>query len=328
MPYDLAVIGDIVADIVLPVEQLPLQANNHGWAGGLFVELGGACTTLVAARRMGLSAAALATIGDDEYGRQVEQMLADEGVDTRFLHLDPARKTILCVVVTDKQGQHVFLGIKDHSPTVSLREEWRQAVRAARGFFTTGYTLRDILTPEAGVEAMEIAQEAGVPVFFDPGPSLPYLAPETVAEALRRCDVLLLTRDEAALLVEGDTLAEIMSGLHERGPSVVVLKDGAEGCYVSASGELIHQPGFPVRVVDTVGAGDAFAAAFIAAHLRGGSWAECATVANAMGAAVASQQGAGRNVPGIETVRALLGAHPAARLLQPDQAATQRDSEG
>jgi sugar/nucleoside kinase (ribokinase family) len=64
-----------------------------------------------------------------------------------------------------------------------------------------------------------------------------------------------------------------------------------------------------------VGAGDSFVSAFIAAYLRGGDWRDCAAMANAMGAAVAATQGAGRCVPPAEKLAALLADDPAARLL-------------
>ena len=50
--YDLIVIGDLGDDIIMPVNKLPLRPDEHDWADGLFTELGGSCTTLVAARRV------------------------------------------------------------------------------------------------------------------------------------------------------------------------------------------------------------------------------------------------------------------------------------
>lgn len=315
MPYDLAVLGDLVADIVMPIESLPLRPNEHSWADGLFVELGGSCTTLVAARRMNLATVALATIGDDDYGQQVRQMLADEGVDVSHVGMDPDRKTVLCVVVTDRAGQHVFLGIKDGKAPPPVESAWEAVIRQSRSLFITGYTLRDILKPTEAVAAMRLAHEAGVSVFFDPGPSLTFLEPPVLTGALQSTNVLVLTLDEAEHLVSEPSVEATARALLRLGPNVVVLKAGAEGCYVAADGTFHHQPGFAVEVVDTVGAGDAFVAAFIAGTLRGGSWRDCAALANAMGAAMAATQGAGRRVPSAETLLRLLGNDPAARLV-------------
>jgi ribokinase len=84
---------------------------------------------------------------------------------------------------------------------------------------------------------------------------------------------------------------------------------------VATAEQVITQPGFPVAVIDTVGAGDAFAAAFIAGWLRGGSPRDCAILANAMGALTTTQRGAGTRIPARECLLDLLTDDPAVRAL-------------
>ena len=313
-PYDLIVIGDLVADIIMPVNKLPLRPNEHDWAEGLFTELGGACTTLVAAQRMSLSVATLGMIGGDAYGRQVLQMLQEEGIDVSHVAVLEGRQTVLCVVVTDKLGQHVFLGIKDDEPPAGCPRTWRDIVPQTRSIFTNGYTLRDLLEPQDVFDLLEIGRVHGIPIFFDPGPSIQYLSDAILQRALAYSDVLLLTDEEARFVVQGKAL-DSTRALLGFGPRAVVLKAGAAGCYVATADEMLHHPGFDVEVVDTVGAGDAFVSAFISGYLQGANWRDCAALANAMGAAVVSTQGAGRCVPHAGRLREILGDDPAARLL-------------
>ena len=312
--YDLIVLGDLVADIIMPVNKLPIRPNEHDWADGLFTELGGSCTTLVAARRVDLTVSTLGILGDDSYGHQVTQMLADEGVDISHIWAREDQQTVLCVVIVDKAGQHVFLGIKDHKPPVRCPREWKETIQQARNVFTTGYTLRDLLHPKDSVELLRVAKSNNIPVFFDPGPSIKFIPDPTLKEALRATEVLLLTAEEAQLLVDGEG-AEASTELLRFGPSVVVLKMGDEGCLVTSAEQTIHHPGFDIDVVDTVGAGDSFVAAFIAGYLRGGDLRDCAALGNAMGAAVASTQGAGRKVPDADRLLEILGNDPAAHLI-------------
>ena len=312
--YDLVVLGDLVADIILPVNSLPLRPYEHDWADGLFTELGGSCTTLVAARRVNLSVAALGMVGDDEYGAKVLDMLSAEGVVVSHVFVPAERRTVLCVVITDRQGQHVFLGIKDGKRQERCPPVWQDVVRRARSVFTNGYTLLDMLDPRDVFAALQAARAEDIPIFFDPGPSIEALQPETLQRVFSLADVLLLTDEEARHLTPATGL-DAAREIQARGPRAVVLKLGAEGCIVAHGDEVFHHQGFDVEVVDTVGAGDAFVAAFIAGHLRGGSWQACAALANAMGAAVAATQGAGRCVPPLSRLLELLAGDAAAGLL-------------
>ncbi|MDQ3225182.1 MAG: PfkB family carbohydrate kinase, partial [Chloroflexota bacterium] len=90
---------------------------------------------------------------------------------------------------------------------------------------------------------------------------------------------------------------------------------GADGCLVATVGEMLRVPGFSVEVVDTVGAGDSFAPAFIAGWIRGGSLRDSATLANAMGALTVTQRGAGTRIPPRDRLLDMLAPHPAALAL-------------
>jgi sugar/nucleoside kinase (ribokinase family) len=315
MPFDLVVLGDLVADLIVPIERLPLHPNQHGWASGLFVEPGGAGNVLIAARRLNLATATLGTVGADEYGAQMLAMLVGAGVDVSHVLICPGRETVRCMVLTDRAGQHVYLGMKDGLGLWPYAAGWPDVIRGARAFFTDGYTVRDVLPPADVLAALTTAQRAGVPVFFDPGPSIEFIPAELCAQMLSTTDVLLLTDEEAAFLCSHAAQADIVRALLARGPTTVVLKRGAAGCLVATADGLIAHPGFAVDVLDTVGAGDAFAAAFIAGWLRGGSLHDCAALANAMGALATTRRGAGTRIPGRDALLTLLADEPALRAL-------------
>src|SRR4051794_20921184 len=99
--HDLVVLGDLVADLIIPIERLPLYPERHGWAEGLFVEPGGAGNVLVAARRLCLDVASLGHIGGDRYGAEMRQTLAEIGVDVSHVEAIVERKTVLCFVLSD-----------------------------------------------------------------------------------------------------------------------------------------------------------------------------------------------------------------------------------
>lgn len=315
MPYDLIILGDLVADVIIPIERLPLRPLEHSWAEGIFTEAGGAGNVLVAARRMRLATAALGSIGPDRYGRELVDLLAAEGVIIEHVLVCDDRQTMVCIVLADTLGQHVYLGMKDKLGYWPFPAAWHPIIGQARALFTDGYTVRDMLRPADLLAALATARQAGVPVFFDPGPSAAFVAPELCAQVLAATDVLLLTDDEAELICGERDPARSIPALLARGPAAIVLKQGAAGCIAATAHEQIQRPGFPVEVIDTVGAGDSFAAAFIAGWLRGGSLADCATLANAMGALTSTQRGAGTRIPPRERLLALLAESPGALAL-------------
>jgi ribokinase len=310
MIFDLIVLGDLVADLIIPIEHLPLFPLQHGWAEGIFVEPGGAGNVLVAARRMNLITATLGSIGADRYGTEMLAMLADAGVIVEHVAISPDRATVACIVLTDQAGQHVYLGIKDKLGYWPLPAGWHAILQQTRALFTDGYTVRDVLHPDDLVAALSTVRRADIPIFFDPGPSIEFIPHELCAQVLSLTDVLLLTDEEAVLLCGELDRAAMVQALLSRGPSTVVLKHGADGCSVATAQRLISHPGFRVPVVDTVGAGDSFAAAFIAGWLRGGSLEDCAALANAMGAMVATQRGAGTRIPSRATLLGMLHEMP------------------
>ncbi len=300
----LVTIGDLVMDVLLEV-QLPAGADEHQTARSLRFEAGGACTTILAARGMGLEVAALGAVGDDLPGRFLTELLAEAGVDIGALQMPSNSTTTTVVSLSDRQqGGHVFLGRYGQGGAIHFNAAAAQRLNAAAAVFVPGYTLLEgRLT---GLVEGAFAWLAGESrrVYFDVGPFLDELQRDRIDEALRLVDVLLLTEDEIAFV------AHDLRDLQRRHPQLtIVLKLGERGCRILSGETDLRVPGFPVEVIDTIGAGDAFAAAFIWADLQRHSLAECGTIANAMGAASVGRAGAGSNVPSRAELQALLDAN-------------------
>src|SRR5690606_26065958 len=135
------------------------------------------------------------------------------------------------------------------------------------------------------------------PIFFDPSHVVAQIVRDDLITMIGLVDVLLLNEDEAEAIVGAAAIDDTLQKLLSLGPQVVVLKLGPRGCVVATTTSRVEVPGFEVEVVDTVGAGDSFAAAFVAGWIRGGSLEHCARLANAMGAMTSTQRGAGTRIP-------------------------------
>ena len=171
-------------------------------------------------------------------------------------------------VVVDSSGEPAYLGSPGSLQQMAFPEHWAPVVRAAQGIFADGWAEHDGV-PEIILEGFHLAKSAGIPVFFDPGPGNPDVDSAWMAEAVRLTTVLLLNAEEAYQLTGNSDPLQAGRELLARGPEMVILKQGGDGCLIFKRDEALHFDAYPVHVRDTTGAGDSVAGAVIYAYLNG-----------------------------------------------------------
>ncbi|MGQ9849210.1 MAG: carbohydrate kinase family protein [Aggregatilineaceae bacterium] len=299
-------VGDLVLDVILPV-RLPVLPAQHQETPLRRVEPGGAGNFMIAARRMGLSVSAAGAVGADAFGTLILDALTAEGVDVSCVVREPGSTSTLVIVLTDQgSGEHTFIGNYGQGPDVAYPPPLDGVIARADVLFVQGYTLSEHRVVAMARRAIERARQVGVPVLLDAGPFMAYVAPDLREWAVTQSAVLLMTEDEVPLVAEGRSGPEAWRAVLAAGPELLVIKRGAAGCTLVTAEGTEDVPGFAVPVIDTVGAGDCFDAAFVAGLLHHLPWRQCAQLANAMGAAVVQRVGAGRNAPPCADVLALL----------------------
>ncbi|HSV86157.1 MAG TPA: carbohydrate kinase family protein, partial [Levilinea sp.] len=308
-PMQVLSIGDLVADLVVTIAQLPVEAHLHQLARSIRIEPGGAGNFLIAGARLGMHMRAIGTLGADIFGQAVAERLEAEQVNLRGVIRSEGSTTTTVIVLIDDQGGHVFLGAYGEGPLLDLPPSWTQEIAASQAVFSAGYTLQEKRICGATFEALQFARRQGVPVFFDPGFEMARCTAEQKRLALAASRVLLLTENELPILTGGETGFPAARCLLESGPELVCLKRGAEGCVIISREQVVTHPGYPVTARDTAAAGDSFAAAFIYAYLKGWPLGDIAAFANAMGAAKVQKVGSGSSVPTAAEVQQVLEAH-------------------
>ncbi len=302
-------VGDLVVDVLLDV-RLPITLDDHQMSPALRFEAGGACSTILAARNMGLEVAALGAVGADFQGRMLRDILSAADVDISAL-VTPANSTTTTVLALkdSRRGGHVFLGHYGQGAPVPMTAAARDLLSRADALFIPGYTLvEDRLQPL--IEGVfDFLENHRLPLYLDVGPFLGQLTEKQLERVLRLTDVLMLTEAEIPLVADGGKGTDACRGLISRFELLVVVKRAALGCHILAPDMERLCAGYSVPVVDAVGAGDAFAAALMWANLHRFSLENCGRIANAMGAASVQKVGAGRNVPSREEVQAVLDSN-------------------
>jgi ribokinase len=290
---------------------LPLQAEEHQLADDIMLEAGGSGNFLIMAARLGLKVRAFGTVGSDLYGAEVLNLLAGEGIDIENVIIPAGSRTTTAIILVDDQARHVFVGMYGTGQTLSFQPEWRDLIRQADAIFTSGYALHptSAFSPGSVLTCLEIAHEQNIPVFFDLGPLASEVERAQIDRAMAHTTVLLATLDEALAWIGDDDPFKLPQRLLSQGPSLVIIKLGADGCLIVSPEGQMNLEAFPIQVRDTVGAGDAFAAACVYGYLQGFSLAQIGTLANAVGAATAARLGTGTHLPQKQEVIQLLQRH-------------------
>lgn len=264
---------------------------------------------IVAAARVGARCGYVTRLGDDEFGRAFLLLWAQEGVDTRHVIVEPGARTAVYFIARHDRG-HDFTYYRADSAASRLRPKdlVPAYLAGAKVLHTSGITQAISGTARAAAgEAMRIVGDAGGAVSYDVN-LRPRLWPvesahPVIEETFARAALVFLSEEDAALLYPGAAGPEVLRRILDRGPRIAVLKRGEHGCIIaSSSGERHELPGWPVDAVDTTGAGDAFAGAFVAAWLGGARLDEAGQFANAVGALTATGLGAVAPIPTREQV--------------------------
>ena len=258
-------------------------------------------TALTALARLGAQVGYIGILGDDREGRFLRDLFVRDGVDLDRLRLSGAVGTNVCLLLVEQgTGRRAILCHRRvDAESLRLDKADRAAIQAARVLHLDGQFL------PAAIRAARWAQAAGVKVCFDgnhPRPGLDALLPLVdwliVAEPFPAAYTGQADPDRAAR----DLLA--------LGPEVVVVTLGERGCALWTREEHLTASAFPVPVVDTTGAGDAFHGGFIYAMLQGWDLHRVVTFANAVAALNCRVLGGRRGLPCRAEVDALLARQP------------------
>jgi 2-dehydro-3-deoxygluconokinase len=306
--------GDI--DVVTAGETMvlgvPPRPGRLRHAGSLELKIGGAESNLaIALSRLGLSVGWAGFVGDDEPGQLVLDRIRAEGVDTsRVRRLRDHPTGLYLREQVGAQTRVYYYRRESAASTMSAESFDPEYLRAAKLVHLTGIT--PALSGECRDFALWVARESAASetwVSFDVNYRSKLWRPgeaRAFAEEILPQVHLLLVGDEEARALWGRDDEGFVRELARRGPQEVVLKKGAEGSVALVEGEIFEHSAFEVAEVDPVGAGDAFAAGYLAGHLWGLPAGERLQVANAMGAMSVATLGDYEGLPDRGELRAFL----------------------
>lgn len=279
--FDFVAVGDIVTDAFIRLKNAELHCDvKHedcqicmDFGAKLPYEsvtvvpaVGNSPNAAVAAARLGLSAAVITDLGDDYHGHEAIETLKKNNVGTQFVHTHAGHAT----------NYHYVLWFADDRTILIKHEEypykWPE-INEPKWIYLSSLGEHSLPYHEALINYLEAHPQ--IKLAFQPGTFQIKFGTETLSRLYWRANVFLCNLNEAQkiLKLETDEIKVLLQKLHELGPKIVVITDGAQGAYVSAGATQFFMPPYPdpKLPLERTGAGDAFSATFVAALALGKS---------------------------------------------------------
>ena len=279
---DMIAVGDIVTDAFIKLfdDQAHAYSNEHGkWLAMQYATkipfdhaeviegVGNAANAAVAFARLGLKAGLAANVGEDKEGRDMIHALQKNKVDTRFVRINPDKKSNYHYVLWYKEERTILIKHESYDydwPHLRKTEipEWL--------YFSSVSEHADGYHDEIA-EWLEDHPE--VKLAWQPGTFQMKAGVERMHRLYARAEVTILNREEAVFVTGGDyhNLHDLLDRLHRLGTKIAVITDGPDGAYASDGHQRLKMPLYPdpEPPKERTGAGDAFASTFVAALAKG-----------------------------------------------------------
>lgn len=317
--YDVVTYGRSSIDLYsqevgAPFEEIP---GFHAFVGGSPLNIAVGCS------RLGLKAALLTGVGRDKVGDFLLNFLKKENVITENIPVIDGARSSAVILGIEPPDRFPLVYYRDNcaDSQITIDHVLKTGIEKARLLEVSGTALNIEPTRSSAFLAAEIARKNDIPVMLD----LDFRADQwhdirafgvTTRAFMRNANIVLGTEEEilAAYLtdesqlkithqqisapeIKGD-INEAIKGILNLGVEALIVKTGSRGAIVYLpDGSIEEVPGFPVEVVNVLGAGDAFAAGFIYGFLKGWNLYKSCRMGNACGAHVVTQLGCANFTP-------------------------------
>ena len=302
---DVICIGAAIVDIplqpvsknIFDIESYPIDRITMTIGGDAINE-----ATIIS--RLGLKTALMSRIGKDVVGNFILEACQKEGIDTESLHVDEQVDTSINVGLVTEDGERTFVTNRNGSLwKLNIDDINFTRFKEARLLSLASIFNNPLLDGKSLVQIFQKAKEANMIICADVikprlGEKL-----EDIREALGYVDYFFPNYEEACMLTGEKELDVIADCFLRCGVKHVIVKTGKKGCFIKTEGNTIEVPAISgIQAIDTIGAGDNFAAGFITAILEEKELEECAQFANATASIAVQSVGATTGVTSREQV--------------------------
>jgi fructokinase len=294
---DVVGIGSCAVDFFAIVPRL-LGSEEKINATRMEIHAGGVTANMLTqVARLGTSTGWLGLIGDDENGRIIQKAFTEDGMDLSGVEVVRGERSALTWIPVNPGGErciYMFPNVTGKLSVLHVKNRFSSHIKGARHFHTEASQLPIVPLKEA----MRIAKDAGVRIFFDMDVTPRFFAQmnlgkqEELCDALKLVDVLKPCKAAAREMTGVTDYNRMADQLLNLGPKVVAITEGEDGCLIATKEKRVQVPAFRVNVVDTTGAGDAFMGGLSYGLLQGWDLERVGIFANACAALCCTKVGA------------------------------------
>lgn len=258
--FDVVALGELLIDFTpksLPGEEEFYFQKNPG---------GAPANVLTALSKQGKKTAFIGKVGDDSFGNYLKGILIENGISTSGLICSDTASTTLAFVELNAQGDRHFTFCRKPGADMMLEEGELnlELIDQAKIFHFGSLSMTHEPARSATLKALSYAREGGKVISYDPNLRLSLWPDETTARslilaAMPYADIVKVSEEELHFLTG---ITDVNTGAQQLAESynltLLCVTMGEKGCYYRAGNKTGHAPAYPVQVVDTTGAGDAF----------------------------------------------------------------------
>lgn len=276
--------GLAITDVLVATDSVTLRTKNR--TSTQMIQMGGVIpTALIVLTRLGIPTQFYSMVGKDMFGDTLLSILQKEGIDHTHVARNPDVNTpFASVVLHDGDQRTIFY-------TTGKFSEWRQPGFAQSLAPDATYLLVDGHNNHMAYEFAKQAQSQKTQVLLDLGNPKPGLD-----ELIAKADGVVIPRAywKTLGLQDPETIAK---KILKKGPRLVVVTMEEKGCLVATRDSLFHQPSYPVKAIDTNGAGDVFFGSFTYGLLKKWPLPKAAQFASASAAQSCTVIGKDKKIP-------------------------------
>ncbi|MGB9978485.1 carbohydrate kinase family protein [Methanobacterium sp.] len=280
MPVDVVGLGTCNIDFINKVPRL-VGIDDEVNVEKLVLSVGGSASNFtVGLSRLNISTGIVARIGNDYFGQLCAKKLRDECVETqRLIPIDGP--TGMVFIAVDPPGERSMYSFMGANAEFTLLKEDIDYIQSSKVLHITG------MYKEVFEEASRYANFLSL----NPGTLLSAYGIDELYKPIKRANVIFLNKKEVKIIT-GENLDTGAQTLLDTGVKMVVVTCGKDGARLYTKDKIIHSPVKETAALDTTGAGDSFAAGFIAAYIKDKELKECLDFANIVASSCVGKIGA------------------------------------